>query len=125
LFALANTNIRFESEMLDGLASPLALGIIAGLCIGKPLGITLLSWISVKVGLSELPKGTKWLQILSIGLMGGIGFTMSIFIALLSFVDPYHQTEAKFAILIASAISGTIGYFILNRLGSKYVNQRG
>src|SRR5690606_17333511 len=73
LFALANTNIQFESEMLDGLASPLALGIIAGLFIGKPLGITLLSWISVKVGLSELPKGTKWLQILSIGLMGGIG----------------------------------------------------
>ncbi|MGK6352163.1 Na+/H+ antiporter NhaA [Parapedobacter sp. DT-150] len=121
LFALANTNIRFESGMVEGLASPLGLGIIAGLFIGKPLGITLLSWISVKLGLSELPKGTKWLQILSIGLMGGIGFTMSIFIALLSFTDVYHQTEAKFAILVASALSGTIGYIILKKQGKKYV----
>src|SRR5690606_39075505 len=64
LFALANTNIRFESGMMEGLASPLGMGIIAGLFIGKPIGITLLSWISVKLGLSELPKGTKWFQVL-------------------------------------------------------------
>src|SRR5690606_36948655 len=121
LFALANTNIRFESEMMEGLASPLGLGIIAGLFIGKPLGITLLSWISVKLGFSELPKGTKWFQVLAMGLVGGIGFTMSIFIALLSFSDVYHQTEAKFAILIASALSGVIGYIILRNMGRKYV----
>ena len=121
LFALANTNIRFESGMIEGLASPLGLGIIAGLFIGKPLGITLLSWISVKLGLSELPQGTRWFQVLAIGLMGGIGFTMSIFIALLSFSDVYHQTEAKFAILVASALSGIIGYLILQRIGKKYI----
>ncbi|WP_262246156.1 Na+/H+ antiporter NhaA [Parapedobacter soli] len=121
LFALANTNIRFESGMVEGLASPLGMGIIAGLFIGKPIGITLLSWISVKLGLSELPKGTKWFQVLAIGLMGGIGFTMSIFIALLSFDDVYHQTEAKFAILVASALSGTIGYVVLRSIGKKYV----
>jgi len=121
LFALANTNIRLESGMVDGLASPLGLGIIAGLFIGKPLGITLFSWVSVKLGLSELPKGTKWLQVLSIGLMGGIGFTMSIFIALLSFDNVSHQTEAKFAILAASALSGVIGYLLLKKMGSKYV----
>src|SRR3546814_14608782 len=74
LFALANTNIRFESGMIDGLAGPLGMGVIAGLFIGKPIGITLLSWISVKLGLSELPKGTKWFQVLAMGLMGGIGF---------------------------------------------------
>ncbi|MFB2121404.1 Na+/H+ antiporter NhaA [Parapedobacter sp. 2B3] len=121
LFALANTNIRFESSMMDGLASPLGMGIIAGLFIGKPIGITFFSWISVKLRLSELPRGTKWLQILAMGLMGGIGFTMSIFIALLSFDDAYHQIEAKFAILIASAISGIIGYVILRNLGRKYM----
>lgn len=120
LFALANTNIRFEPGMVEGLGSPLGLGIIAGLFIGKPLGITLFSWVSVKLGLSELPKGTKWLQVLSIGLMGGIGFTMSIFIALLSFSDVYHQTEAKFAILVASALSGTIGYLTLRKLGKNH-----
>src|SRR5690606_11830201 len=100
LFALANTNIRFENSMIEGLASPLGMGIIAGLFIGKPVGITLLSWVSVKLGLSVLPKGTKWFQVLAMGLMGGIGFTMSIFISLLSFSDACHQTEAKFAILI-------------------------
>ena len=123
LFALANTNIRFESEMLEGLTSPLGLGIIAGLFIGKPLGITLLSWVSVKLGLSELPKGTRWIQILTIGIMGGIGFTMSIFIALLSFADPFHQTAAKFAILVASILSGSIGYSILRRLGGRFKNK--
>ncbi|SEL44432.1 Na+/H+ antiporter NhaA [Parapedobacter koreensis] len=122
LFALANTNIRFENDMIDGLASPLGLGIIAGLFVGKPLGITLLSWIAVKFRVSELPKNTKWLQILAIGLMGGIGFTMSIFIALLSFADLYHQTEAKFAILVASALSGVIGYLVLKRLGRKGIS---
>jgi len=123
LFALANTPIRFESGMLEGLASPLGWGIIAGLFVGKPLGITLFSWIAVKLGFSELPKGTRWAQILSIGLMGGIGFTMSIFIALLSFADPMHQTTAKFAILVASILSGSIGYQILKRLGNKYTNK--
>lgn len=124
LFALANTNIRFESGMIDGLASPLSMGIIAGLFIGKPIGITLFSWASVKFGLSELPEGTKWFQVLAMGLMGGIGFTMSIFIALLSFVGAHHQTEAKFAILIASALSGIIGYVILRNIGKKLAGRR-
>ncbi len=123
LFALANTNIRFESGMVEGLTSPLGLGIIAGLFIGKPIGITLFSWLSAKAGLSELPKGTKWSQVLAIGLMGGIGFTMSIFIALISFEDLHHQTEAKFAILTASALSGIIGYTILKKLGKKYLKK--
>jgi len=117
LFALANTNIRFESNMIEGLSSPMGLGIIAGLFIGKPLGITFLSWVAVKLGWSELPKRTRWVQILSIGLMGGIGFTMSIFIALLSFTDPFHQTAAKIAILAASTLSGCMGYYILKRMG--------
>lgn len=123
LFALVNTNIRFESGMVDGLASPLGMGILAGLFIGKPIGITLLSWVSVKLGLSELPKGTQWSQVLAIGLLGGIGFTMSIFIALLSFDDIYHQTEAKFAILVTSALSGIIGYIILKKMGKNYVTK--
>ena len=116
VFALANTNIRFENTMSDALTSPLGLGIIFGLMIGKPLGVTLFSWISVKAGLASLPSGSTWKHITGIGMLAGIGFTMSIFIALLSFNDPLYEAEAKFAILIASACSGLLGYLFLTRL---------
>ena len=116
VFALANTNIRFENTMIDGLSSPLGLGIIFGLMIGKPLGVTLFSWISVKAGMASLPSGSTWEHIAGIGMLAGIGFTMSIFIALLSFNDPFYEAEAKFAILIASACSGLLGYLFLGRL---------
>src|SRR5690554_379476 len=85
LFALANTNIRFQVEMLHGLFTPLGLGIILGLFIGKPVGITLISWIAVKLRICTLPDRASWMHIVGVGLLAGIGFTMSIFIALLSF----------------------------------------
>lgn len=119
LFALANTAIRFESGMVEGLGSTLALGIIAGLVVGKPLGIALFSFISVRLGLSSLPSRSTWKHIIGLGLLGGIGFTMSVFIALLSFSDPLHQSEAKFAILIASLLAGSAGYLYLNHLYKK------
>ncbi|MHC2990250.1 pH-dependent sodium/proton antiporter [Pontibacter sp. HJ8] len=119
IFALANTNIRFELSMLDGLTSSLGLGIIFGLLVGKPIGIVFFSWLSVKLGISSLPAGTRWIQFLGLGLLAGIGFTMSIFIALLSFDDPAFQTQAKFAILIASILAGLSGYLFLRKLGAK------
>lgn len=119
IFALANTNIRFESEMLGGLTSSLGLGIIFGLMAGKPIGILFFSWLSVKLGISTLPTGTRWIQFLGLGLLAGIGFTMSIFIALLSFSEPAFQTQAKFAILIASLLSGLLGFLFLKKLGAR------
>lgn len=116
IFALANTNIRFESAMLDGLTSPLGLGIICGLMIGKPLGVALFSWLSVRLGMASLPSGAGWKHIIGLGMLAGIGFTMSIFIALLSFTDPLYQTEAKFAILTASVASGILGFIYLKSL---------
>ena len=118
LFAIANTNIRFESGMMEGLKSEMGLGIILGLFLGKPIGITLTSWIMVKLKLGTLPHKANWKHIFGLGLLGGIGFTMSIFIALLSFSDAFIQTEAKFAILIASFISGICGYLFLRSLKS-------
>lgn len=118
LFALANTNIRFEAEMVDGLTSSLGLGIIFGLMAGKPVGIAFFSWLSVRVGVSTLPAGTRWIQFLGLGLLAGIGFTMSIFIALLSFSEPAFQTQAKFAILVASLLSGLFGFLFLKKLGA-------
>jgi len=119
LFALANTNIKFEQSMLSGLTSPLGIGIIAGLIIGKAAGISSFSFLAVKTGLSALPARTSWKHIFGVSLLGGIGFTMSVFIALLSFTEIHHQTEAKFAILIASVIAGFIGYQYLNILYRK------
>lgn len=116
VFALANTNIRFESGMVQGIFSDLGLGIMLGLLLGKPAGIFIMSWVSVKTGLGKLPKGTKWSQIAGLGIIAGIGFTMSIFISMLSYQNPDYQTEAKFVILITSLMAGITGFFILKKL---------
>lgn len=117
LFALANTNINFENEMLHGITSSLGLGIIIGLVLGKPIGVLLFSWISVKLGFGSLPSNSNWKHILGLGMLAGIGFTMSIFVSILSFEDPIYQTEAKFCILIASITAAFAGYQFLNALG--------
>jgi len=119
VFALVNTNITFESTMIEGLFSNLGLGIILGLFLGKPIGIFAMSWLSVKFKIAKLPQSTTWTHVLGLGLLGGIGFTMSIFIALLSFGDLLHQNEAKFAILIASTIAGISGFCILSLYNKK------
>lgn len=116
VFALANTTIRFEPGMLNGLAGSLGLGILLGLCVGKPLGITFMAWLAVKLKISSLPPGVKWPQLFGAGLLAGIGFTMSIFVALLSFSDPALQTEAKFSVLVASLGAGISGYLLLQKL---------
>lgn len=113
LFALANTNITFESGMLSSLLSPLGLGIVIGLFLGKAIGVTLFSWLAVKLKWAALPTGAGWKHILGLGMLAGIGFTMSIFIALLSFSEATHVAEAKFAILTASVLSGVVGYVFL------------
>lgn len=113
VFALANTNIRFEEGMVEGLFTGLGLGIVLGLVIGKPVGILLISWLSIKFKVSELPDQASWVHILGLGLLGGIGFTMSIFISILSFSEPLLVQEAKFSILVGSVISGFLGYMVL------------
>jgi len=114
IFALANTNIRFEAGMVEGLFTALGMGIVLGLVVGKPIGIMLVSWLSVKLKISQLPEGADWIHILGLGLLGGIGFTMSIFISILSFSDPLLVQEAKFSILVGSVLSGFLGYMVLN-----------
>ena len=123
IFAIANTNITFQEDMVEGLASTLGLGVVLGLFIGKPVGIFIMSWLSVKVKIAELPAETTWMHVLGLGLLGGIGFTMSIFIALLSFSNPQYQTEAKFAVLTASILSGVCGFLLL-KLYNKRLRQK-
>lgn len=114
LFALANTNITFKNGMVDGLFSSLGYGIVLGLFLGKLIGINLFSYIFIKLKISSLPHNSSWPQMWGTALLAGIGFTMSIFIALLSFKGHHEiQDEAKFAILIASVLSGITGYLTL------------
>jgi len=115
IFALANTNIRFEEAMIAGLTAPLGIGIIIGLCLGKPIGVLLMSKLAVKLKIAQLPAHAGWTHIIGVGSLAGVGFTMAIFISLLSFADPVLVAEAKFAILVASALSGIIGYVLLSR----------
>lgn len=115
LFALANTAMVIEGNWDQSVGEPFALGILLGLIIGKPLGITLLSFTFVKAGLCSLPRGIKWKELLGAGMLGGIGFTMSIFITLLAFKGNMHYiNESKLMILLASLASGIIGYAWLN-----------
>jgi len=113
IFALANTCIAIETELYNNLIKNYSLGIILGLVIGKPLGITLLSYAGVKLRLCKLPTELKWKNIIGVGFIAGIGFTMSIFITLLAYENIQLINSSKIAILIASLIAGVIGYIIL------------
>jgi len=119
IFALANTGITFNADWIHGLVSANNLGIAMGLIIGKPVGVTLLCLIAVAAGICRLPSDLKWVHIIGAGMLGGIGFTMSIFITNLAFsTDPVTINAAKMSILLASLTAGTVGYLWL-RLISK------
>lgn len=115
LFAIANTCIAIDSNWQEGLTHSNSYGIMAGLIIGKPIGITLFALLCVKLGIGSLPKDLKWKHILGAGMLGGIGFTMSIFITLLAFKNDGVEviTYSKIAILVASFVSGTLGFLWL------------
>lgn len=112
LFALGNSALIFTSNWSDAV-QPVTLGILFGLFIGKPAGILLFSYLPIRMGISALPSGIRMKHILGVGFLGGIGFTMSIFITLLAFSDPTVINIAKMAILGSSLISGITGYLWL------------
>ena len=114
LFALANTNITFQKEIFEGFINPLSLGIIGGLLVGKVLGINIFSFLAIRLRWAELPTFSAWKDMLGVGFLAGIGFTMSIFVSLLAFPDEVEtQNISKISILIASVLSGLVGFLIL------------
>jgi NhaA family Na+:H+ antiporter len=118
VFALANTGIVLGADALGSLTASNSLGIITGLLIGKPAGITLLSFIAVSIGICRLPLDLNWKHVFGAGLLGGIGFTMSIFITNLAFAGESDViNNSKMAILLASLTAGTIGFLWLKLLG--------
>ena len=113
IFALANTAIILSSNMGDILTENYSIGIALGLIVGKPLGIFVLTFLAVKLGICQLPSDLNWKSIIGVGFLGGIGFTMSIFVTLLAFDDGTIINNAKFIILLSSLIAGIIGFLSL------------
>jgi len=113
LFALANSGISIGTNFLQAAINPVSIGVTAGLVVGKCTGIFLFTWMMVKLGLSRLPHQASWKHMLGIALLGGIGFTMSLFISGLAFKDPLSVEQAKYGILIASVIAGILGSIVL------------
>jgi len=121
IFALCNTAVVIEGDFVKTISQPYSLGIVFGLVFGKPLGILLFSWLTVKLKITQLPEGFTWKRLIGLGMLGGIGFTMSIFITLLAFSDVEIINNSKFVIVIASTLSGILGYFWLQKTLPKSV----
>ncbi len=116
VFALANAGVVLSGDMLSvALGSTITLGIIAGLVLGKQVGVTLFAWGAVRLGWAEMPASVTWRQLYGVSWLTGIGFTMSLFIGGLAFADPVLLDSAKIGILIASVISGIGGWMLLAR----------
>ena len=118
LFALANAGVPLGGAILETLTSPVALGIVVGLVVGKQLGITLFAWLAVRSGISELPGDINWRHVYGAGWLAGIGFTMSLFITDLAFSEGSLVDAAKLGILVASVIAGVVGWTILRGASS-------
>ena len=114
MFALANAGIEFSVEGLrQAASSSVTIGVIGGLVVGKLVGITLFPWVASRLGIVELPRSISWMHVAGVGLVGGIGFTVAIFVTGLAFDDHAIVVNAKMGILVASLVAGIGGYGLL------------
>jgi NhaA family Na+:H+ antiporter len=113
LFAFANAGVSLQGVSLGSLLEPIPFGIVAGLFVGKTVGIFAATWLAVSVGLGVRPEGATWTQIAGVGMLGGIGFTMSLFIGMLAFPDPAQAAPLRLGVLAGSLLSAVVGYMIL------------
>ena len=114
VFALANAGIPITEEGIrEAVTNNVTIGIVLGLGVGKVVGITMFPWLASKTGLAELPETVSWTHVIGIGFLGGIGFTVAIFIAGLAFEDPVLVNDAKMGIMGASLMAGVVGYGLL------------
>ena len=124
LFAMGNTGLNFQDIVFsEAVSNPVVIGIIVGLVIGKPIGVMLFAYLSVKTGLASLSQDVRWSHILGAAMLGGIGFTMSLFISELSFSDPQILDYAKIAILIGSVLSAVMGMSYLGFINTSSINR--
>jgi NhaA family Na+:H+ antiporter len=125
LFALANAGVALSGDGASAtsqpsLFTPIGVGILCGLVLGKPLGISLFSWLAVRLGWAELPSGVGWRQMFSASWLAGIGFTISLFITNAAFSDPALQATAKLAVLSASLLAAGLGWGLLRLTSPRY-----
>lgn len=113
LFAFANSGISLEGMSMSIITDPLPLGIILGLFVGKQLGIFAAAAVMIKLGFAKLPHNATWRELYGVCIIGGIGFTMSLFIGMLAFTDPHLQLETRVGVMVGSLISGVVGYIFL------------
>jgi NhaA family Na+:H+ antiporter len=113
LFALANAGVALPAEVARAASDPIVVGVVLGLLLGKQVGITLAAWLVVRAGLAELPSGVGWRHVYGAAWLGGIGFTMALFIAELAFGQGARLDAAKLGILAASVIAGVGGFVVL------------
>jgi NhaA family Na+:H+ antiporter len=113
LFALANAGVRLDQSLTQAAASPVALGVVLGLFVGKQVGLLAFSWLAVRVGRAALPDGVTWVQVWGLSSLAGIGFTMSLFVSDLAFESETLIAHAKLGILLASLLSAVTGFLIL------------
>ena len=113
IFALANAGVVLNIGLMESINHPVTLGIIFGLFLGKPIGILIFSWLAVRSGIAVLPAQVTWKHILAVGILAGIGFTMSMFVTSLAFVRPELIEVAKLGILLGSFISAFVGGTII------------
>ncbi len=119
VFAFANAGVALSGLTMDAITSPITVGIVAGLVLGKQVGVLGATWLVVKSGWARLPHGANWAHVYGLSALAGIGFTMSLFIGGLSYSDPALMNEVRLGVLVASAISAVIGYGVLMAVSQK------
>jgi NhaA family Na+:H+ antiporter len=115
-FAFANAGVSLAGLGVEQLLSPIPLGIAAGLLVGKPIGIFLFARVAIALGLGSRPEGSTWMQLFAVGIVAGIGFTMSLFIGMLAFPEPTHAADIRIGVLSGSILAAIIGYVMLRNL---------
>ena len=114
LFALANAGVVLDGLSFNSLLFPIPLGILCGLFFGKQIGVFLFSFLSVKFKLAEMPSNTNWIKFYGVTVLTGIGFTMSLFVGNLAFIEyPNNLPGVKIGVLVGSTLSALVGYFML------------
>ena len=114
LFAFANAGVVLENMTINTMLSPVPLGIILGLFVGKQVGVFIFSYLSVKFKIAEMPSNSNWIKFYGVGILTGIGFTMSLFVGNLAFVNETAYTDGvKIGVLTGSLLSALVGYFLL------------